>query len=204
MNRCWYCYFGEAAFPEFKEIDSILTQEGLRLYKVDTDPPKETGIVFFSAVTEPLIEYLHRFGLNRTQRILAVAVGSFTLSESSASNLIRSGASDAFKWKHPKSSAKHIIGRIKRWTKVDNLLASPQEVTLIGENPIWKSIIRQIIEVAYFTDLSILITGETGTGKELVAHLIHNLDPRRKKNKFEVLDCTTIVPELSGSELLRT
>lgn len=45
-----------------------------------------------------------------------------------------------------------------------------------------------------------LITGETGTGKELVARLIHSLDPHVKDQELVILDCSTIVPELAGSE----
>jgi transcriptional regulator with GAF, ATPase, and Fis domain len=46
-----------------------------------------------------------------------------------------------------------------------------------------------------------MITGESGTGKELVARLIHRLDTRPyKKQDLVVLDCTTVAPELSGSE----
>src|SRR5262249_54495093 len=50
------------------------------------------------------------------------------------------------------------------------------------------------------TDAAVLVTGETGTGKELVARLIHSLDERRRKRELVVVDCTTIVPTLSGSE----
>jgi transcriptional regulator with GAF, ATPase, and Fis domain len=46
----------------------------------------------------------------------------------------------------------------------------------------------------------VLVTGESGTGKELVARLIHSLDRREGKRELIVLDCTTVVPELSGSE----
>jgi transcriptional regulator with GAF, ATPase, and Fis domain len=56
------------------------------------------------------------------------------------------------------------------------------------------------VEVARFTDASVLVTGESGTGKERVAQLIHELDPRPKKNRLVVLDCSTVVPSLSGSE----
>src|SRR5678816_1272096 len=45
-----------------------------------------------------------------------------------------------------------------------------------------------------------LIAGESGTGKELVARLIHALDRREPKGPFVVLDCTTVSPELAGSE----
>jgi transcriptional regulator with GAF, ATPase, and Fis domain len=44
------------------------------------------------------------------------------------------------------------------------------------------------------------LLGESGTGKELLARFVHTLDPQRKRGELVILDCTTIVPELSGSE----
>ena len=64
----------------------------------------------------------------------------------------------------------------------------------------WRMTLKQIIEVTYFTDSPILILGETGSGKEMIARLIQTIDPRLKTKKLVTLDCTTIVPELSGSE----
>jgi transcriptional regulator with GAF, ATPase, and Fis domain len=57
-----------------------------------------------------------------------------------------------------------------------------------------------VVEIAAFTSAPVLITGESGTGKELIARLIHAIDRRPAKGEFVLLDCTTIVPELSGSE----
>lgn len=71
---------------------------------------------------------------------------------------------------------------------------------MIGESQALKAILRQIVEVAHFTDASVLVLGESGTGKELLANLTHTLDPRPDKGDLVILDCTTIVPELSGSE----
>ncbi len=70
-----------------------------------------------------------------------------------------------------------------------------------GNSRAWIAVLRQVVEVARFTDSAVLITGETGTGKELVARLIHTLDARRNQHDLVITDCTTIVPELSGSEL---
>ena len=56
------------------------------------------------------------------------------------------------------------------------------------------------MEVAIFTQASVLIIGETNTGNEFVARLIHALDTQSGKRDPVVLDCTTIVQELSGSE----
>ncbi|NIM08313.1 MAG: sigma-54-dependent Fis family transcriptional regulator, partial [Planctomycetales bacterium] len=52
-----------------------------------------------------------------------------------------------------------------------------------------------------FAEASVLLIGETGTGKELAARLIHALSPQRCKRDLVILDCTTIVLDLSGSEL---
>jgi transcriptional regulator with GAF, ATPase, and Fis domain len=62
-------------------------------------------------------------------------------------------------------------------------------------------VLHQIVEIARFTDVPVLLMGETGTGKELAARLIHTLDAQRAQHELVIVDCTTIVPELSGSEL---
>jgi len=51
------------------------------------------------------------------------------------------------------------------------------------------------------SNVSVLLCGETGTGKEVLARELHNLSPRREK-PFEVIDCGSLAPNLIGSELL--
>lgn len=48
--------------------------------------------------------------------------------------------------------------------------------------------------------ITVLVTGETGTGKELVARAIHNLSPRRDR-PLVVVDCTTLPESLFESEV---
>jgi two-component system response regulator AtoC len=71
--------------------------------------------------------------------------------------------------------------------------------SLIGVSPAMQTVYELIRQVAP-AKTGVLITGETGTGKELVARAIHNLSPRNDK-LFVPLNCAAIPAELLESEL---
>src|SRR4051812_37103180 len=70
---------------------------------------------------------------------------------------------------------------------------------MVGQSPKMRQIFGLIKKIAPM-DVSVVIQGETGTGKELVARAIHELSPR-KKGPLVVLDCGAIPPNLIESEL---
>ena len=76
---------------------------------------------------------------------------------------------------------------------------SESEATLLGESPAMEQLRREIARVAP-TDARVLITGENGTGKELVARSIHRLSERSDSILVEV-NCAAIPEELIESEL---
>ncbi len=163
--------------------------------------PQGPGIVFFDAITPQLYELLRDVSRRGLERVLAIAVSRADLKAAASWRLLEYGASDVFAWDHSDDPAGEIEARFERWEKVDEIVQSSLvKKNLTGHSSPWIRVLRQIIEVAHFTDASVLITGESGTGKELIARLIHTLDSRKNKRELVVLDCTTIVPELSGSE----
>jgi formate hydrogenlyase transcriptional activator len=70
---------------------------------------------------------------------------------------------------------------------------------LVGSSPVLLAILRQVEQVAP-TDTSVLILGETGTGKELIARAIHNRGARRDRPLVKV-NCAAISAGLVESEL---
>src|ERR1700689_635807 len=78
--------------------------------------------------------------------------------------------------------------------------SSPREFEeIIGNSPALERVLEQVRHVAP-TDSTVLIEGETGTGKELIARAIHNCSSRRGR-AFVKLNCAAIPLDLLESEL---
>ena len=70
---------------------------------------------------------------------------------------------------------------------------------IIGNSPVLRQVLRQVEAVAP-TNSTVLIQGETGSGKELIARAVHNLSQRRN-HPFVKLNCAAIPTGLLESEL---
>jgi two-component system, NtrC family, response regulator AtoC len=77
--------------------------------------------------------------------------------------------------------------------------ASGRKMPILGNSPAMKEIVGMVQKVAK-TDISVLITGETGTGKSLIARNIHNLSDRAEQ-PFITVNCASVPENLLESEL---
>jgi formate hydrogenlyase transcriptional activator len=81
----------------------------------------------------------------------------------------------------------------------DEIRAEYDYEEMVGRSPEWRRLLEQIETVAP-TDATVLILGETGTGKELIARAIHNRSPRRERTMVKV-NCASVPTGLLESEL---
>jgi formate hydrogenlyase transcriptional activator len=81
----------------------------------------------------------------------------------------------------------------------DEIKAERDLRLLTGESPAMKAVRLAIQQVAR-TDSTVLVLGETGTGKELVARAIHQLSPRRD-HLLVTVNCAALAPGVIASEL---
>ncbi len=84
-----------------------------------------------------------------------------------------------------------LKARISGSLKVDNI---------IGDSPAMQKVFN-LMEKIVSTNATVLIRGETGTGKELVAACIHRNSPQRNKEAFVAQNCAALPEELLESEL---
>ena len=81
----------------------------------------------------------------------------------------------------------------------DEIRSSHNFGEVVGNSPALRQVLKQV-EIAAPSDATVLVLGETGTGKELIARAVHRLSSRRENN-FIKLNCAAIPTGLLESEL---
>ena len=111
---------------------------------------------------------------------------------------LRAGVTDYFKWP---VSYEELIASVNRNLSYHKRSLSETGIDepMIGDSAAMREIKAYLMNVAT-TDCTVLITGETGTGKELAAELIHQNGPRHKK-PFVCINCAAIPESLVESEM---
>jgi DNA-binding NtrC family response regulator len=125
-----------------------------------------------------------------------------------ASSVVRAGASDYFAlpgdlellrdWMEAR------VEEARARVRAGNLMSQEAErydfSALIGESPELQAALNRVARVIPRDRVTVLLTGETGTGKELIAQAIHYNGPRRSEPFVEV-NCTALPETLLESEL---
>jgi transcriptional regulator with GAF, ATPase, and Fis domain len=178
-----------------------LSAAGYRLEESHPWPAAAYHLFFFSQMNDAIENAVRECCLSGSARVLAIWCGSAPLDVSSSLAVLDAGATDTVWLQNVEAALSRISARLERWIAVDEIIDAPiVRNNLVGASRVWIATLRQIVEAAAFSNSPVLITGETGTGKEYAARLIHGVNAQTENGRLITLDCTTIVPELAGSE----
>lgn len=112
---------------------------------------------------------------------------------------LAAGAADVVQWD---GRTDPVCAKLDRIAEVEDFIESPDiRNSLVGSSASLRHALRELVTAARFGTGPILILGESGTGKELAARIAHRADSGCCNGPLVVVDCTTIVSGLSGSEL---
>jgi transcriptional regulator with GAF, ATPase, and Fis domain len=200
MTLTWLFSLGLDAKRDASPYLAALRDVGADVDESADDVTHRYGVLLLAEPCEQVFRFLRESGNEKRTRIIAVEVAR-PLRTGEVWSLLDAGAEDVLVWNRAHASAEQIKARLERWAAVDALMESDWiRQRIVGSSPCWRTKLRELVEAARFTSAPVLLMGESGTGKELAARLIHEFDPTPKKADFVLLDCTTTVPELSGSE----
>lgn len=175
-----------------KEALDILRQNGADLVVSDLHMPIMDGLKLLEQMRAEAIE---------TPTIIVTAQGEIA----SAVAAMKLGASDYILRPFDLETLEIAIQRALSITrlKIENAFlrdkADGDDTDLIGDSPVMLQVKQAITQVAQ-EKATVLITGETGTGKEVVARAIHQ-QSSRKKALFVAVNCAAIPAEMLESEL---
>ncbi len=139
--------------------------------------------------------------IRRLSKTIPVVFITGQSSERLAIAALRAGADDYFKIPFSDDSLQSSLKRLLGDTKASLTSSSSSRVaqTMVGDSRSMQEVRDYITRVAA-TDSTVLITGETGTGKELAAEMIHR-HSHRKKKPFIRINCSALPDSLVESEM---
>jgi DNA-binding NtrC family response regulator len=172
---------------------AALAEGGVDLVILDLQLPDGNGLELLDLLEEH----------PRTDVVIATAHASVD----SAVNALRGGVVDYLRKPIDINRLRRILTSVRRTVALWNEVASLREDLrqlgrfgrMIGACPAMQEVYDLILRVAP-TDTNVLIEGETGTGKELVAQTVHALS-QRANHPLVVINCGAIAPSLMESEL---
>lgn len=171
-----------------------ILEEGVHCVLTDMKMPGMDGMEFLRAIRQ------------RNTSLPVIIMTAYGAIETAVESM-KEGACDfitkPFEEEQLLHTVRHVLEQQRLLQKNEDLKRrislKEQENFFVGESPRMKELIETIKLVAR-TDITVLITGETGTGKELAARMIHSLSSRSGK-PFVAVNCPAIPESILENEL---
>ena len=94
--------------------------------------------------------------------------------------------------------ARRLRNRVRAFQRASS---APIDALLSSKSPAMREVLARASKVAQSPSTAVLLRGETGTGKEVLARLIHQQTPQRRDEALVALDCAAVSENLLESEL---
>lgn len=140
-------------------------------------------------------------------KVISYAPGVFSWPIALRCRALLSGASQLFDSSSPTFSddllqalTKVLQTAVAEHLEEEQIRKQMQDLGIVGESSKMMSVFRWVVRVSALSDFPVLITGETGTGKELIANAVHRLDAKRRNGPLIVANCGAISSGLAESE----
>jgi hypothetical protein len=196
------CAAGVHTYPLLEKLELLLKTEGWQP-RAGEMPPDAIGWLFLLE-KECDLEWLEtKLDLAKSAGIYSMVIwaGPVLPARLAVWQWLLQGADFVCQYVPDGQCFEKIKGKIKRWSIISEAISMPWvKDQLAGNTAAWMFTLKQLAEMAIFSSAPVLVLGESGTGKEMAARLIHHLNKETAASNLTLLDCSSIVPELSGSE----
>jgi transcriptional regulator with GAF, ATPase, and Fis domain len=118
----------------------------------------------------------------------------------SGASLLFDSASPSFPDDLQQALNKVLQTEVAEHEEEEQIKKQMKELGIVGQSCKMVSVFRWVLRVSALSDFPVLITGETGTGKELIANALHRLDAKRRNGPLIVANCGAISAGLAESE----
>jgi DNA-binding NtrC family response regulator len=187
----------------YEVIEAQSAEDALRIL---ANPHSPVDLAIFDVKLPGIsgLEALERLRKDEATKQVPVIVVSGHATVHDAVAAIKFGAADFFEKPLNRERVLVSVQNVIRTAKLSQAMAELREeletrYEMIGKSPPMQRLYKEIDKVAP-TKASVLITGQSGTGKELISRAIHRLSPR-KDAPFVKVNCAAIPRELIESEL---
>ncbi|HEV2331320.1 MAG TPA: sigma-54 dependent transcriptional regulator [Verrucomicrobiae bacterium] len=177
-----------ATCSDLKSARAMVEQRDFQLVVLDNRLPDGTGYEFFPQLMRQSPESL-----------VVMVTGVPELSQ--AVELTRNGLFDYLTKPLNLPDFVACLGRARqRWTHPDN---TADAVELVGNSPQIREVLASLRQIARHPETTVLLTGETGTGKDLAARRVHELSHPGSvaTAPYIPLNCSAVPPDMFESEL---
>ncbi|MDB4983707.1 MAG: sigma-54-dependent Fis family transcriptional regulator, partial [Myxococcales bacterium] len=178
-----------AGRPADAKLRAALTAEGIELASAGVDATPDASVIVATAARAPVPSaplpgvpwlWLARGGVATEDTLLAIDRGAYDVIDGDAPG-----------------AAVRLAARLRELAAPEPAL--PSTARFVAESEAARAVLRQLARAAR-TSMPVLLTGETGTGKEVAARLLHEWSERRA-HRFIPINCAAIPNELLEAEL---